>query len=242
MKKIKILLLLAFCVETCFSQQMDISLGYGRFWAPYKHVDYGTGFRNLRRSNYNFFPSFTLNKYYKDRFSMELGIFFTLYEQYYSTRKYFPAFESSYGAGHVSLRPAYSIIKRKCLEMRVKGGVSIGIAPDMFESEYREMFVYPYVDSITRGTIKRNFTPIFPMLTTGIDISYRISKRFAISATGNYQKGFLKITEYDVYYNDGSGFNDQRAKQWGTGDFYGFQLGVRYAIRDENGNKFKRIK
>lgn len=222
------------------AQQIDIGAYYGRFWAPYQYIDYGNGYINQKKSNYNFFPSFVINKQYSTKFSIELGVFFTLYEQYYSTRKYIPAFASTYGAGHIVLRPAYSLIKTGEFEIRAKWGIGIGIAPDMYEGGYVEMFVFPYVDSISRGFIKRNFTPVFPMLSTGMDICYKIAKRFKISVAANYQKGFFKITEYDIYYNDGSGSNDQRAKQWGTGDFYGVQLGVRYLLRDEKGNKFDK--
>ena len=236
----RILFLIYFSISTSFVfAQMDIGVYYGRFYSPYHFVDYGSGAKNNPRANYNFFPSVTIDKYYSEKFSIEAGLFFTLYEQYYSTRKYIAAFESSYGAGHITLKAGYSFVKRKKFECRIKGGLGIGVAPDMYKGEYVEMFIYPFVDSISRGDIKRNFTPVFPMLSTGVDFSYKISKRFKVSVAANYQKGFIKITEYDIYYNDGSGKNDQRAKQWGTGDFYGIQLGLRYSLRDEKGNKFK---
>lgn len=216
------------------SQELDIAAFYGRFWSPYKFKDYANGYRNQASSNFNFFPSLTINKYYKEKISAELGAFLTIYEQYYSTRKYTPAFESSFVAGNITLRGCYSLLKNKMLEFRIKGGIGLGIT-GLYEASYVEMFVYPFVDSITRGTIKRNFTPVFPMLSTGFDISYKIAKRFKISIAANYQKGFIKITEYDIYYNDGSGNNDQHAKQWGTGDFYGVQLGLRYLLKDGYG-------
>lgn len=225
-------------VNFVFSQEMDAGIYYGRFYSPYRFVDYGVGAKNNPRANYNFFPSLAINKYYSEKISIEAGVSFTLYEQYYSTRKYIAAFESTYGAGHITLRAAYSFLKGKKIECRIKGGLGIGIAPDMYEGEYVEIFIYPYVDSISRGFIKRNFTPIFPMLSSGLEFSYKVAKEFKISLSANYQKGFIRITEYDIYYNDGSGSNDQRAKQWGTGDFYGMQLGLRYLLKDENGRKF----
>ncbi|HEX7846116.1 MAG TPA: hypothetical protein VF476_09985 [Chitinophagaceae bacterium] len=179
----------------------------------------------------------TVSKYYSNKLSGELGVFITLYQQYFGTRKYKAAFASQWGAGHVILRAGYSFIRKQNFEIRAKAGIGLGIAPDMYEGEFREMFVYPYVDSISRGTIKRNFTPVFPTVSTGIDLSYKLAKRFKVSLAGNYTKGFVRITEYDIYYNDGSGSNDQRAKQWGTGDFYGIQLGIRYQLRDEKGHK-----
>jgi hypothetical protein len=112
----------------------------------------------------------------------------------------------------------------------------------MYEAEYVEMLVYPAVDSITRGTIKRDFTPVFPALTTGLDVSYQVAKRFRIGMAFAYQKGFTKISAYDIYYNDGNGKNDQRAKQYGYGDFYAVQLGIRYALKDANGIRFRSKK
>ncbi|MDZ4796038.1 MAG: hypothetical protein SGI83_17290 [Bacteroidota bacterium] len=239
MKKNLIILLLSFLITlSLYPQKWDMGFFYGRFWSPYKYIDYGKGYLNQAKSNYNFFPSFSLNKYYSEKVSFEGSISFTLYEQYYSTRKYIPAFESSFGAGHFVLRGCYSFIKSPEFECRIKGGIGVGVVPDMYKGEYVEMFVYPIIDSISRGNIKRNFTPVFPMLSGGLDISYKIAKRLKISLAANYQKGFIKITEYDIYYNDGSGNNDQRAKQWGTGDFYGIQFGLRYLLRDKDGQKF----
>jgi hypothetical protein len=228
--------------NSVLSQEIDLDVAYGRFYSPYKFVDYGSGFKNNHPGNRNFFPSVTLNKYYSKRKSLEVGMFFTLYEQYYGTNKYISAFESSYGAVHFVIKAGYSFIKNKSFESRIKAGLGVGIAPDLYQGEYVEMFIYPYVDSISRGNIKRDFTPIFPMLSTGLDFSHKISKRLKLSFAATYQKGFFKITEYDVYYNNGSGNNDQRAKQWGNGDFYGLQLGIRYIIVDENGNKLKNKK
>ena len=232
----------AISVTNTNAQELDIGVYYGRFYSPYKYIDYGTGYRSTPRANYNFFPSFVVNKYYSSKLSVEMSAFLTLYRQYYGTRKYGAAFASSYGAGHLAFRIGYSIIRDKKLEFRTKIGLALGVSPDMYEGEYTEIFVDPYVDSISRGTIKRNFTPVFPMISTGIDFSYKVAKRFKVSLAANYQKGFIKITQYDIYYNDGSGSNDQRAKQWGTGDFYGVQLGLRYLLRDEKGNKFENKK
>ena len=235
-KRIFLSFLLSLLFSFIYCQVQDISFMYGRFWSPYQYRDYGHGYKNIHAPNRNFLPSVTLNKYYSSDFSMELGVFFTLYQQYYGTRKYDFAFASQYGAGHIVLRAGYSFIRNAKFEARIKGGVGLGIAPDMYEGEYVEMFVFPYVDSISRGNIKRNFTPVFPMISTGVDISYTLTKRFKLSLAANYQKGFLKITEYDIYYNDGSGSNDQRAKQWGTGDFYGVQLGLRYGLKNGKRN------
>jgi len=212
----------------------EISFNYGRFWSPYKYKDYGAGFINQSRSNFNFLPSVTINGDISNRVSLELGLIFTLYEQYYSTRKYIPAFKSHYGAGHLTFRGCYDLVKSKSLRVRAKAGLSIGIAPNMYKADYEEILVYPIVDSITRGVIKRDFTPIFPMLSTGFDFSYHVNNRLNAVLSINYQNGFMKISEYDIYYNDGSGSNDIRAKQWGSGDFFGIQIGVGYRFKTTN--------
>ncbi len=232
-KKIILVIIWVASVSVVHSQQTDLGVYYGRFYSPYQYQDHGTGYKNNPSSNYNFFPSIVFNKYYSPRFSIEAGFFFTLYEQYFGTRKYDLAFESSYGAGHLTFRAGYSFVKDDRFECRIKGGLGIGISFNNYEGDFVEMFIYPYVDSISRGSVKRNFTPVFPMLSSGLDISYKIANRFKLSLAANYQKGFIKITEYDIYYNDGSGKNDQRAKQWGTGDFYGFQLGLRYVFKNK---------
>ncbi|MCX6317759.1 MAG: hypothetical protein NTW29_10735 [Bacteroidetes bacterium] len=220
--------LLGICL---YCQHNSISVLYGRFWSPYRYIDNGSGFRNTPSSNYNFLPSVSFNRQISSRYSLELGLFFTLYKQYYGTRKYDLAFESSYGAGHLILNAAYSPVCQNKFEWRIKGGAGIGIAPNMYEGDYVESYVFPNLDSITRGSIKRNFTPIFPTINLGSDLTYYIKSDLGICLSLQYTKGFVKISQYDIYYNDGSGFNDQRAKQWGTGDFMGVQLGVRYKFK-----------
>ncbi|MBK7679054.1 MAG: hypothetical protein IPP02_02410 [Chitinophagaceae bacterium] len=230
---------LILCVTKIKSQEIDGCMYFGRFWSSYRSIDYGTGFRNQQKSNYNYFPSISVNKYYKNNSSLEFNISFTNYQQYYSTRKYLAAYSSSNIAGHLIVRWCFPVIKGDKFEIRLKGGGSLGIA-GLYKVEYSVIAFNPSIDSVTRGTEKKNFTPIFPMLSTGLDISYKMSKRFKLSLAATYQKGFLRITQYDIYYNDGSGNNDQRAKQWGTGDFYGMQLGLRYMLRDKEGKKFMK--
>lgn len=162
--------------------------------------------------------------------------------QYTGTRLYTPGFYSDFKGGNISATINYTVAETRKSELRIKGGIGLGLFPDVYEGTFIEMHVFPSIDSISRGFIKRNFSPIYPTLSTGLDFSYKIAKRFKASLAASYQKGFFKITEYDIYYNDGSGSNDQRAKQWGTGDFYGIQLGLRYLLRDEKGNKFEKKK
>lgn len=224
------------------AQKLDIGLYIGRFYSIYQYKDYGTGFRNVPASQYSVFPSIVLNKKYSASVSAELRGSFMVYQQYIGTRLYRPNFFSVINGGNISFTTNYSILHSSKIECRMKGGIGIGLVPNMYEGEFIEIFSFPVFDSISRGNIKRNFTPIFPTLSLGVDISYKIAKRFKLSIAANYQKGFLRITEYDIYYNDGRGSNDQRAKQWGTGDFYGVQLGLRYSLKDENGEKFKKNK
>jgi hypothetical protein len=99
MNKVLLIIYVVFFCQQSNSQKVDIGLYYGRFYSPYQYVDFGTGFRNQSASNYNFFPSLSVSKYLSKRVSVEAEVAFTLYEQYYSTRKYTLAFESSFGAG-----------------------------------------------------------------------------------------------------------------------------------------------
>ena len=197
---------LILCVTKIKSQEIDGCMYFGRFWSSYRSIDYGTGFRNQQKSNYNYFPSISVNKYYKNNSSLQFNISFTNYQQYYSTRKYLAAYSSSNIAGHLIVRWCFPVIKGDKFEIRLKGGGSLGIA-GLYKVEYSV-------------------------------IAFNPSIKLSLAAT--YQKGFLRITQYDIYYNDGSGNNDQRAKQWGTGDFYGMQLGLRYMLRDKEGKKFMK--
>ncbi len=221
------------------AQRLDIGINLGRFYSIYKFTDYGTGFRNPSSSQYSFFPSVVFNKKYSRLVSAEMKASFIVNQQYISTRLYGPNFYSIMNGGNFSLTMNYSLIQTDKIECRLKAGLGLGLIPDMYKAEFVELYYLdPLYDSISRGEIKRDFTPLFPTISTGLDFSYKIAKRIKLLIAANYQKGFLRITEYDIYYNDGSGNNDQRAKQWGTGDFYGVQLGIRYALRDENGNKY----
>lgn len=235
MRKI-IFLIIIFCrFASASGQNLDMGIFFGKFYTVYKYIDYGTGFRNVPASQYSVFPSIVLNKQYARLISAEIRASFIAYQQYIGTRLYSPNFYSVINGGNISLTANYSFIQTDRFEARVKGGAGIGLIPDMYEGEFIELFNnYPLIDSISRGSIKRNFTPIFPTLSLGLDFSYSIAKRFKLSVAGSYQKGFCKITEYDIYYNDGNGKNDQHAKQWGTGDFYGLQIGVRYMLKDKS--------
>jgi len=91
MRKLSLFVIVLHLSGSLFAQRNDLGLFYGRFWAPYKFIDYGTGYLNQSKSNYNFFPSFSFNRTILKNFSFEGTFFYTQYEQYYSTRKYIPA-------------------------------------------------------------------------------------------------------------------------------------------------------
>ncbi len=215
---------------TVYSQETDIGLFYGRFYPVYKFKDDGTGFRNWAKYQYKGYPALCINKRVSKNISAEATISYLAYQQYTATRLYSPGFYSEFYTGNISLTFNYSIINKKNFEARIKMGLGVGIIPDRYEGEFTETFVGTGIDSISRGFIKRDYSLLFPTLCAGIDFSYRLGNRFKLGLGMNYQKGFFKITEYDVYYNDGSGKNDQHARQWGNGSFYAFQAGIRYVL------------
>jgi hypothetical protein len=242
--RVILLLVFLFIINlTLRAQKTDIGVFFGRFYTNYKFHDDGTGFRNPASSQYSVFPSFVVNKNYPGLLSAEFRVSFIVYQQYIGTRLYGPNFYSIMNGGNFSVSMNYSFIRTGKIECRIKGGLGLGFFPDTYTGEFIELYYAdPGYDSISRGDIKRDFTPVFPTLSTGMDISYQIAKRFKLSLAASYQKGFFKITEYDIFYNDGSGNNDQHAKQWGNGDFYGVQLGLRYVLTDKAKTKVGKTK
>lgn len=231
MKKIIIIVFFQLIYTTfLFSQKLDIGIFYGKFYTTYRYKDDGTGYRSTPKSQYSGYPSIGINKQFSKIVSGEATLSFMAYQQYTGTRLYPIGFFSVFYSGNISLTCNYSVMKTEKFETRLKAGVGIGIIPDQYQGTFKETFAYPVIDSISRGSIKRDFTPLFPTLCTGIDFSYKIIPRVKINLGVNYQKGFIRITEYDIYYNDGSGNNDQHAKQWGNGSFYAFYAGVRYIL------------
>lgn len=232
-----ILVLLISTSTNILSQKSDIGIFYGRFYAIYKYKDFGSGFRNLPGSQYNPMPSIVFNNRISSTYYFEIQGSFMPYVQYTGTRLYSPGFYSVYNGGNINASVCRKLFEPSGFEGRIKLGLGIGIFPDLYKGEFLETLTYPVVDSISRGTITRDFTPVFPTICGGLDFSYKISARFKIAVSGIYQKGFIKVSEYEVYYNDGSGNNDQFAKQWGKGTFYGFQLGARYVLKKEAAGK-----
>ncbi|HMU47994.1 MAG TPA: hypothetical protein PKC72_16600 [Chitinophagaceae bacterium] len=140
--------------------------------------------------------------------------------------------------GNIATTANYSIVNKNNLCIRLKAGVGLGIMPDVYIGRFTETFSDgSSVDSVSRGFIKRDFRSLFATFCTGMGFSYKVTKRIKLSLRFEYQIGVSKISEYEIYYNDGSGNNDQFAKQWGKGTFYGFQLGARYVLKKEAAGK-----
>lgn len=223
--------LIAGLFDTAYSQA-DIGLSYGKFYALYQSKDDGTGFRNTPKSQYSGYPAINLNIYFSQRFSGEVTASFLPYQQYIGTRLYTPNFFSVMYSINLSATGNYSIFRSDRIESRVKLGLGLGIIPDQYEGKFMELYWNgSSFDSIARGGIRRDFTPVFPTICLGADFYYSVSKSFKVGIGFTSQTGFIRITEYDIYYNDGSGNNDQHARQWGKGSFYSFYGGVRYILK-----------
>ena len=214
------------------AQQFEIGTDFGRAYFIYSFKDYGKGFINEGKINYGMTGGFTLRKNLTEKKFWETGLRFSLYEQYYSTRKYGGAWEQVYPVFYIPALVGYQSNKK--FGFTASGGIILSVMPDQYESDYEAIFIYPYLDSITRGTMKRNFTPIFPLLNINAGVKYKINSNWQAELKAGYGKGFFKITEYNIYYNDGSGSNDQRAKQWGKGDFASLTLGVKYRLKQKS--------
>ena len=244
MKTMKLLLMFmsfigSFALHTN-AQISDFGLYQNKLWMPTYFFDDGHGFINEKAHTFNAVPTFVFNKYYPGRVSFEGSISYIPYRQHYSTNKAWSVYSSGSSSWSLGLRACYSILRASFVDARIKGGIYLAIS-GMMKSEYYTYIEYNYnvIDSLTRGTARRDFTPIFPLLSGGLELDFKIAKRIKASIGTNYQKGIIRISELDIYYNNGSGNNDQHAKQWSTGDYYGWQLGIKYLLGDENGNKFR---
>jgi hypothetical protein len=222
--------------------QKQIAIEYGRAFFRYDHIDYGNGFREQNRSNYNFIAGFTYKNDFSKNVFWQTGIYFTMYQQYYSTKKYVSAFSEPYPILHIPFRIGISTNTWHKVRFQLSGGIIIGIMPDTYTAEYEEIFVYPVFDSMTRGVIKRDYSNNFLLFDIGGGIFYKLSENFSVSLLGSYDKGIDKITQYDIYYNNGSGRNDQQAKQWGKGDCYSVRIGVSYRLKKRSTKNTKNHK
>ena len=230
----KILVRISFTLFPFFGIcQKQVGIEYGRAFFRYSSHDYGNGFRKQNASNYNFIVGLTYEKAFSTNLFWQTGINFTQYQQYYSTEKYRPAFEASYPILQIPVRIGVTTKSLDKLKFQLRGGIVIGFMPDTYTAEFQENLIYPVFDSITRGEIKRNYSFIFPLLDLGGGLSYELSKNLSAYILFSYDKGVFKITQYDIYYNNGSGKNDQRANQWGTGDTYNVRIGLRYKMKNK---------
>lgn len=221
-------------VKNSSAQSWQIGADVGRAYFKYNYKDYGQGYSNEPQANYGLTAQFSAKKNLSNGKFFETGLRFVLYEQYYSTRLYDGTWEQNNPVIYIPALLGYSPSEKKiCFSM--KGGILLGIMPNQYEANYFAFFHSdPFTtDSITRGTMKRNFTPVFPLVTLDFGIGYRFSPRWNADLRVNGARGFIKITEFDIYYNDGTGRNDQRAKQWGKGDYASVTLGLSYSLKDK---------
>jgi hypothetical protein len=238
MRFLILLLISFFAWNPISSQYSDIGVFYGKFYSIYKFQDQGSGFRNLPGSQNSGYPTITFNRSFSKNVSGEVGASFLAYQQYTGTRLYSPGFFSVRYVGNITTTANYAIVNNNNFSIRLKGGFGLGIMPDVYTGRFTETFSDGIsVDSVSRGVIKRDFRSLFPLLCTGIDFSYKATKRIKLTLRFEYQVGVSRISEYEVFYNDGTGNNDQFAKQWGNGTFYGFQLGARYNLKKYNADK-----
>ncbi len=232
MKHYSLVLILVIGISGIARSQTDIGVSYGNFYALYKSKDDGTGFRDTPKSQYSGYPAIKMNMYFSERFSGEIIASFLPYQQYIGTRLFIANFFSVMYSGNLSATGNFSFIKSDKIESRIKFGLGLGIVPDQYRGRFVELFWNgSSIDSIARGDIRRDFTPVFPTICLGADLFYSVSKSFKVGIGFTSQTGFTRITEYDIYYNDGSGNNDQHAKQWGNGSFYSFYGGIRYVLK-----------
>ena len=213
--------------------QRQVGIEYGRAFFRYGYADFGNGFRTQNASNYNFTIGITHEKKFSRNLFWQTGIYFTQYQQYFSTKKYMPAFEEPYPILQIPARIGIITKPLNRLRFQLSGGIVMGYMPDTYTAEFQENLIYPVFDSIARGEIKRNYFFIFPLIDLGGGLSYQLTENFSAYILGSYDKGFFKITQYDIYYKNGSGKNDQRAKQWGKGDVYNFRIGIGFNLKNK---------
>lgn len=234
-KRIYIIFSFLLIAKITIAQNWKIGAGFGRAYFHYQYKDYGQGYSNAPRANYGLTAQISLQKELSNRRFFETGLKFVLYEQYYTTRLFGGTWEQNYP---VIIIPALFGIKttNSKVFLSARGGLLLGIMPDQYEAKYAAFYHSNPVttDSITRGIMKRNFTTFFPLLNIELGIGYNIHPGWQVELKTSGVKGFIRITEYDIYYNDGSGSNDQRAKQWGTGDFAAISLGVKYSLKNKS--------
>ena len=226
--------IILFTSKVSFSQKIEIGIDYGRAYFFYRYKDYGEGFINEPKSNYGFIAGISIQKQISNYNFLETGLRFALYKQYYSTRRHWGAWEQNYSI--IQIPALFGIQSNKKLGYKFSGGMILGFMPDQYEAPYIANYHPDFVtiDSITRGTMKRNFTPIFPMINFNAALTYKFKSNLIAELKAGYGKGFLNVTEYDIYYNDGSGKNDKQAKQWGKGDFASLNFGIKYVFKNKD--------
>jgi hypothetical protein len=231
MKRLLRLLLAMGLMGSMKAGAQDWSWGgdYGRAFFRYQYRNYGVGYSNAPRSNRGFTAQFLAERSINKSVFFQTGLRFLLYQQYFSTTLSFGAFEENYP---VIMIPVLAGVKRTAgrFSFSARGGPALGIVPDQFEGRFTAMLYVDQntLDSITRGKVFRNQGPIAPFFELSLGLEYRLSRSLGVSLRLTGVKGFKTITKYEIYYNNGSGRNDQYAEQWGKGDYAGISLGLAY--------------
>jgi hypothetical protein len=230
MKRSWFLLLIALLIGSdLVAQKWKLGGDYGRAIFRYQNKAYGTGYLNANKSNRGFSAQFIAERQIGKNSFVQTGLRFALFQQYFSTRLNFGPFEEVYP---VIMFPAFYGVNTSIGKMSfsVRGGPVLGLAPDQFQGEFLALlYVSPNQwDSIARGRVIRDQGPVFPLVSAELAVEYKLSNRLGIALRANGTKGFRTITKYEIYYNDGSGRNDQYAEQWGTGDYFSAMLGLTY--------------
>lgn len=239
-------LIVVFALTPNFSHGQNkvyLGLQYGHSWFTYNYKDYGSGFINKSRANNKFTIGAKL-KYVRpnEKFFYETGIGYCEFQQYYSLRNYLSAWEERYPVITVPFRAGLNLYKPNSkMQFSIAGGVSLNFLPEQYQGEYSVVFLKSssprIIDSITRGNIIRDFGGFFPLLNLSAAGSYKIGNKLKAEVSFEISKGFYKITEYEAFYNDGSGLNDQRANQWGKGDNYSLRFALLYDLSRKSEKK-----
>ena len=114
-------------IQQAWAQKTEIGADYGRAYFFYHHLDYGNGLRKANASNYNFIFGATIQRTYPSNFYWKTGLSFTLYQQYYSTRKYWGAFEEAYPVFFFPALVGYRTNQR--LSFNANAGILITLMP-----------------------------------------------------------------------------------------------------------------
>lgn len=213
----------------CHSQDWSIVLKAGRVYNKYKFKDDGQGFKNPKSINYSLDAQVLVQRTVGKHWYFQTGMTYLEYDQYISTRLYKAPWQLRNPALTVPFN-AGCRAKKGRVGFYVAAGPSIGFLLDPIYGNFIAMELTPQgmIDSAARGRIIRNENPTFLLFGGQAGLSFTLSSKISLELGLTGAKGISQITEFDFYYNDGNGRNDQHARQWGKGDYLGALLGFRY--------------